>query len=84
MPPTAALWMSKAEGNWQGHYKGFPRISRSWRKHGEAGALRQTLRHLWQCHCDANGLTPEESGVTGLWDDQPAAGGAASSSGDGR
>lgn len=82
-PEGASLWMSKAEGNWQGHYKlgFFSRVSRSWKKYGESIALKLTLRHLWECHCKHHGLSRDACGIEGLWDDDaPLALAAGSSS----
>lgn len=77
IPPGATLWASAGYGNWQGHYEPFPRVSRSWRRWGERGALLQVLQYLWDCHCRKTGLPREES-VEGLWD-AVGAGGSSSS-----
>lgn len=79
-PPSSSLWMSRAEGNWQGHYKPFPRVSRSWNRWGEAGALTQVLRELWDRHCQSTGMSRDETGVVGLWDADPSVDSVAASS----
>lgn len=79
-PPGSSLWMSRAEGNWQGHFKPFPRISRSWNRWGESEALRLVLQALWDRYCQRHGLTRSETGVVGLWPDEATASGGASSS----
>lgn len=81
-PPPSALWMSRAEGTWQGHYKPYPPVSRSWNRWGEACALTQVLRELWDRHCQSTGLSREETGVVGLWGDEPGVQSVAASSRD--
>ena len=67
IPLGATLWCSHhGQGNWQGHFKPFRRISRSWRKHGGSNnALQIVLRSLWGGFAEKWGLQPEDV-VTGL------------------
>eukprot|EP00975_Prorocentrum_lima_P035976 7568508-Prorocentrum_lima.AAC.1 len=54
-PPGGALWCSDADQNWQAHYKPFPRVSRSWKKHGNGEALRLCLEYLWEKYAITQG-----------------------------
>lgn len=80
VPLGATLWASAGYGNWQGHYEPFPRISRSWNRWGERGALLQVLQYLWDCHCRHKGL-PREECVDGLWERADQTSGSSSGSG---
>ena len=62
------LWIGKGEGNWQGHYVPFPRVSRSWARYGELPALMMVLQYLWDKHCEATGCSREDCMVDGLWE----------------
>eukprot|EP00974_Lingulodinium_polyedra_P109640 10607040-Lingulodinium_polyedra.AAC.1 len=37
-PPGGYVWEGRATGTWHGHFKPFPRVSRSWLLHGHRGA----------------------------------------------
>lgn len=69
LPPNAALWIGAGEGNLQGPLKPFPRCSRSWRKWGEGGALRECLRYLWTRHAQLTGQEVAELPIDGLFEE---------------
>ena len=62
LPPTATLWCSdEGHGNWQGHFKPYRRISRSWRKYGGSNqALEIVMYYLWSNYADSNGWEVDE------------------------
>lgn len=68
IPPGASIWVGRGEGTWQGHLEPFRRCSRSWRKYGEAGALREVLRYLWRRHAALTGQTVEALPIDGLFE----------------
>lgn len=47
LPTGATLWRDIRYGNFQAHYPPFPRVSRSWNKYGEKGALTLVLEDVW-------------------------------------
>lgn len=53
-PPGAHVWQDRQHGGWQGHYKPFPRVGRSWASHGGCRAagiwVLQDLWTKWSIH----------------------------------
>ena len=68
LPPAATMWVGKADGNWQGYLPPYPRISRSFKKYGEAPALVLVLQYLWRRHAEISGLLLSELPVDGLFE----------------
>jgi hypothetical protein len=77
-PEGSSLWMQPRFGNWQGHFPPLPRISRSWDKYGEAGALELVLQYLWTCWSDVTGGDLSQA-PEGLFRESQGAAGAAGS-----
>lgn len=67
-PFGASVWVDKFAGSWQGHLPPFSRVSRSFRKWTEQGALREVLKSLWQSHCVVEGTPLSECPMKGLFD----------------
>ena len=67
VPPGASVWQDGRYGSWQGHLPPYPRVGRSWRKHGEAHALQLVLRHLWKLYLVEQGWGPEQCPVKGVF-----------------
>lgn len=78
--PGANIWKNNTTGEWLGRLYPHKTAARSWRKHGEAEALRLVLRHTWAQYCDQEGLDCSECPVAGLFSEPPGASGAAASS----
>eukprot|EP00969_Alexandrium_andersonii_P018671 815383-Alexandrium_andersonii.AAC.1 len=55
-PEGSHVWRGLAEGTWQGHLPPFKRVSRSWARYTEQGALRLVLQDLWGNWLDSRGL----------------------------
>lgn len=71
-PPGASIWRDRVDGAWCSHFPPFPRLSRSWRKHGECEALRMCLSDVWQKHCMVSGIALSDCPLKGLLDGEPA------------
>ena len=68
LPPTASVWRGKKYGSWQGHYKPYPRIGRSWNKYSEAEALRLVHVYLWGSYLLEKGHFESECPIKGIFD----------------
>jgi hypothetical protein len=82
-PPGGSIWVDRLNGGWCSHYPPFPRLSRSWRKYGEAECLRLVLVDLWTKHCNGTGIEIVNCPLKGILDSVPilgAIGGSSSSS----
>ena len=68
LPPTASVWRDKKYGSWQGHYKPYPRIGRSWNKYSEAEALRLVYVYVWGWYLLEKGQFESECPIKGMFD----------------
>ena len=56
VPPGAHIWKSNSQFNWQMHYPGLPRKSRSWAVDGEPAAAEFILQCAWRAYLTLNCL----------------------------
>lgn len=70
-PPGASIWGERVDGAWCSHFPPFPRVSRAWRKHGEAESLRLILVDLWSKHCMISGILLPDCPLKGVLDSIP-------------
>lgn len=66
IPPGANIWKSRAPGSWNARLPPFGYHSRSIKRYGEDGAIREILRAVWDCYLVAAGAEPSECPVQGL------------------
>lgn len=66
---VCSVWRAHTRGEWHGHYKGLPRISESFQKHGSSElAFKALLQRLWGFHLSKNGLDKDRCPIVGLFD----------------
>lgn len=67
-PPGGHIWRANTGHAWQGHYRPYSRISRSWHLYGgNRQALVLVLQTLWRQHLEFSGLRcPQDCPITGL------------------
>lgn len=67
VPEGGTLWRCVRFGNWQGHFKPYPRISRSWARYGGGPALLMVLRNMWGWWLMDRGLDESACPVEGTF-----------------
>jgi hypothetical protein len=82
MPPGSHLWRSNGTASWNARVPPFGTTSRSWRKHGEAEALRMCIVAAWSTFCDIHGLDEKDCPIENLFFKPADSGAAAASSTD--
>ena len=77
------MWLNNCGGPWQAHFAPFARVSRSFSKYTEAGALFRCFQYLWKCYCLVAGLTLGQCPMKGVFVAKGSSDAASSSSGSG-
>ena len=67
LPPDAALWKSRADGQWNSRYLDFPQCSRTWARYGEGESLRLVLKDAWERYLAFNGFERDRCSVEGIF-----------------
>lgn len=66
-PPGASIWRGLTRGEFCGHLPPYRRVSASWARFGQEGALRETLRLLWSQSLASQGLEEADCPVQGIF-----------------
>lgn len=86
VPPGGSIWRDRMDGAWCSHFGEYRRYSASFKKHGQAQALRLNLVDLWSKWCLKHGVPRERCPLQGIFasdgtaEHTPRASGASSSS----
>lgn len=67
LPPGGFLWKARGNNSWCCRLPPYSQVSRSWRKHGEQGALILCLRHCWDQYLEDEGMRQADCPVTNLY-----------------
>lgn len=86
LPEGATLWQDRVRGGWHAHFPPWPRVSRSFQRYGQTGALQECYRYVWEKYCLNQGILVSACPMQGLFDAegesaQDSGGVAAASSG---
>lgn len=65
-PPGAFLWKGNSSGTCNAKLEPSAQLSRSWRKYGEAQALKLALIGVWERYLEADGLSATDCPIAGL------------------
>ena len=66
-PPGGYVWEGRSNGSWQGHFRPWPRVSKSWFLYGQRGATLLLLRTLWSQRAEHRGLTKDDIPIPNLY-----------------
>lgn len=55
LPPGASVWKDNHTGNWQSHFPGYRRSSRSWNRYGHRESALEVVRDAWRHYAIHNG-----------------------------